>query len=130
MGPGFQMDHELCSMQDPTCEEEDSTVGDTIACKSEDIAAKVLRRIDWSEFLDTLDARKRRIVEELMYGYGTGDIARLFSVSASRIVQLKREIARRIKEFMGDNILAEVGRAIVYGSVISAVSGRRASGNT
>jgi hypothetical protein len=49
MSPGCQMDHEgsLCSMQDPTCEEEDSTVGDTIACKSEDTATKVLRKIDW-----------------------------------------------------------------------------------
>ncbi|MEI7818340.1 MAG: hypothetical protein WCI45_14235, partial [Desulfuromonadales bacterium] len=33
MFPGYQMDHEgsLCSMQDPVCDEDDSTVGDTIA---------------------------------------------------------------------------------------------------
>lgn len=109
MSPGYQMDHEgsLCSMQDPTCDENDLTVGDTIACKSEDMATKVLRQIDWSEFLDTLDARKRRIVEELMFGYGTGDIARLLAVTAPRIVQLKKDIARKIKEFMGDSILVD-----------------------
>ena len=116
MSPGFQMDHEnaLCSMQEPVCEEEDSTVGDTIACKSEDTATKVLRQIDWQAFLETLDARKRRIIEELMFGYGTGEIASLLAVSATRIVQLKREIARQIKEFMGDNILTEAGQESIW----------------
>ena len=116
MFPGYQMDHEgsLCSMQDPVCDEDDATVGDTIASRCEDTASKVLRKIDWSDFLDTLDARKRRIVEEMMLGYGTGDIARLLAVTAPRIVQLKREIARLIKEFMGNDILAEVGQESVW----------------
>ena len=116
MFPGYQMDHEgsVCSMQDPVCDEDDSTVGDTIASRSEDTASKVLRQIDWDAFLDTLDARKRRIVEEMMLGYGTGDIARLLAVTAPRIVQLKREIARKIKEFMGDTILIDVGQESVW----------------
>ena len=116
MFPGYQMDHEgsLCSMQDPVCDEDDATVGDTIASRSEDTASKVLRQIDWDAFLDTLDARKRRIVEEMMLGYGTGDIARLLAVTAPRIVQLKREIARKIKEFMGDTILIDVGQESVW----------------
>ena len=49
-----------------------------------------------------------------MFGYGTGDIARMFSVSASRIVQLKREIAQEIKKFMGDSILADAGLESVW----------------
>ena len=116
MSPGYQMDHEgsVCSLQDPVCDEDDSTVGDTIASRSEDTATKVLRQIDWQAFLDTLDARKRRIVEEMMLGFGTGDIARLLAVTAPRIVQLKREIARLIKEFMGDNILVDVGQESVW----------------
>jgi hypothetical protein len=101
-------------MQDPTCDEDDLTVGDTIACKSEDTATKVLRQIDWSEFLDTLDARKRRIVEELMFGYGTGEIASLLAVSATRVVQLKREIGQKIKEFLGNNILVDAGQESVW----------------
>ena len=112
MSPGFQMDHEgsLCSMQDPVCDEDDLTVGDTIASKSEDMATKVLRKIDWDAFLETLDARRRRIVEELMFGYGTGDIARLLAVTAPRIVQLKKDIAQKIKAFMGDSVLADAGQ--------------------
>jgi len=116
MSPGFQMDHEgsVCSMQDPVTEEEDLTVGDAIASRAEDTASKVLRQIDWEAFLDTLDVRKKRIVEEMMLGFGTGEIARLFSISAARIVQLKREIAKDIKEFMGDSILEDAGSESVW----------------
>ena len=116
MSPGFQMDNDgaVCSMQEPVGDEEDLTVGDAIASKSEDMAGKVLRQIDWDAFLDTLDSRKRRIVEELMMGFGTGDIARLFSVSAARITQIKREIAQDIKAFMGDSILVDAGQESVW----------------
>ncbi|MFZ2653588.1 MAG: hypothetical protein WAX69_01610 [Victivallales bacterium] len=116
MSPGFQMDHDgsVCSMQEPAGDEEDLTVGDAIASKSEDMASKVLRQIDWDAFLDTLDVRKRRIVEELMLGFGTSEIAKLFSVSAARITQIKREIAQDIKEFMGDSILVDAGQESVW----------------
>ncbi len=116
LSPGFQMDNDgaVCSMQEPVGDEDDMTVGDAIACKSEDMASKVLRQIDWDAFLDTLNARKRRIVEELMLGYGTSDITRLFSVSAARVTQLKREIAQEIKEFMGDSILVDAGSESVW----------------
>lgn len=116
LSAGFSMDNEgsLCSMQEPVCDEEEMIVGDTIASKSEDIAAKVLRQIDWDAFLETLDARKRRIVEEMMLGFGTGEIARLLSISAPRVVQIKSEISKKIKEFMGDSILADAGRESVW----------------
>ncbi|MFZ2653738.1 MAG: hypothetical protein WAX69_02370 [Victivallales bacterium] len=116
MSPGFQMDHDgsVCSMQDPAGDDEDLTIGDAIASKSEDMASKVLRQIDWDAFLDTLDVRKRRIVEELTLGFGTGDIARLLAVSSSRIVQLKREIAEDVKSFMGDSILMDAGQESVW----------------
>jgi len=116
MSPGFQMDHDgpVCSMQEPAGDDEELTISDAIASKSEDTATKVLRALDWDAFLDTLDARKRRIVEEMMMGFGTGDIARLFSVSAARITQIKREIAQDIKEFMGDSILMDAGQESVW----------------
>jgi hypothetical protein len=110
MNPGYQMDNEgsVCSMQAPVGgEDEDFTVGDMIASRTEDIAAKVLRQIDWAAFMQTLDSRKRVIVEELMVGGGTGDIARRLAVTSARIVQLKREIGQAIRKFMGDAILID-----------------------
>ena len=67
-----------------------------IASRTEDIAARVLRQIDWDAFMATLDSRKRVIVQELMLGGGTGDIARQLAVTSARIVQLKREIGEAI----------------------------------
>jgi hypothetical protein len=67
----------------------------------------VLREIDWDAFMQTLDARKRTIVEELMIGGGTGDIARRLAVTSARIVQLKREIGEAIRKFMGNAILID-----------------------
>ena len=78
-----------------------------IASKTEDIAAKVLRQIDWAAFTKTLDARKRKIVKKLMLGFTTGDIARLLDVTSARIVQLKREIGQDIRKFTGDSILVD-----------------------
>ena len=57
--------------------------------------------------MQTLDARKRTIVKELMVGGGTGDIARRLAVTSARIVQLKREIGQAIRTFMGDAILVD-----------------------
>jgi hypothetical protein len=110
LNPGYQMDNEgsVCSMQAPVGgKDEDVTVGDMIAAKTEDIAARVLRQIDWDDFMQTLDARKRVIVEELMLGGGTGDIARRLAVTSARIVQLKREIGAAIRKFMGDAVLVD-----------------------
>ena len=117
MNPGYQMDNEgsVCSMQAPVGgEDEDFTVGDMLAARTEDISAKVLRQIDWTAFVKTLDARKRKIVEKLMLGFTTGDIARLLKVTSARIVQLKREIGEAIRKFMGDSILVDSGRESVW----------------
>jgi hypothetical protein len=110
MNSGYQMDNEssVCSMQAQVGgENEDFSVGDMIASRSEDIAAQVLRQIDWDDFMQTLDARKRMIVQELMLGGSTGEIARRLAVTSARIVQLKREIGQAIRKFMGDAILVD-----------------------
>jgi DNA-directed RNA polymerase specialized sigma24 family protein len=117
MNPGYLMDNEssVCSMQAPVGgEDEDFTVVDMIASKSEDISARVLRQIDWAAFVKTLEARKRKIVEMLMLGFTTSDIARLLKVTSARIVQLKREIAQDIRKFMGDSILNDIGSESVW----------------
>ncbi|MHB9138632.1 MAG: hypothetical protein ACYC4Q_04425 [Victivallaceae bacterium] len=54
MNPGYLMDNEgsVCFMQASVGgENEDFTVGDMIAARTEDIVAKVLREIDWDAFM-------------------------------------------------------------------------------
>lgn len=118
MSPGFQMDHDgvLSSLEEPLGGEDDGalTLGDMIAERREDPSAEVTRKLDWEEFSGRQDRRKQRIIAEISAGLGTGAIARLFSVSPARVVQLKREIAKDIKSFMGDNILVDAGQESVW----------------
>ncbi len=117
MSPGFAMDNEdLFSMDADLADDEGCPMSlhDVIAADSEDPSETVLRDLDWHEFLTNLDVRKRRILAELMVGMGTNEIAKLFGISAARITQLKREIGVHLKVFMGDDILAEIGRETTW----------------
>ena len=81
---------------------------DFMASGIEDPAETALRRIDWESFLGTLATRERQVLSCIADGWKNMDIARKFKVTPARITQLKREIAGRIKEFMGANILNEI----------------------
>jgi hypothetical protein len=59
-------------------------------------------RIDFPEWLTSLSARDRRIVDKLASGEGTGTVARMFGVSASRVSQLRKELKASWLEFTGE----------------------------
>ncbi|MEI8372332.1 MAG: hypothetical protein WCJ35_05775 [Planctomycetota bacterium] len=59
-------------------------------------------RIDFSDWLDSLKRRDRRIAESLAAGNRTADVAKKFKISAGRISQLRRELAESWKKFVGD----------------------------
>ena len=84
------------------------TMQDFIASGIEDPSETALRRIDWESFLGTLASRERQILSCIADGWRNMDIAKRFNVTPARITQLKREIASRIKQFMGADILNEI----------------------
>lgn len=59
-------------------------------------------RLDLSAWLHGLPRRKRRIAEFLALGHRTSDAARKFNLSPARIAQLRGELARSWREFVGD----------------------------
>ncbi len=59
-------------------------------------------RVDFSDWLRTLRRRDRRIAETLSVGETTGDVAKRFHVSASRVSQLRRQLKDSRDEFCGD----------------------------
>jgi hypothetical protein len=59
-------------------------------------------RIDFADWLHRLSRRRRRIAEVLATGESTGAAARRFHVSASRISQLRCELANSWREFLGE----------------------------
>jgi hypothetical protein len=60
-------------------------------------------RIDFSDWLDSLKRRDRRVAEFLANGETTTAAARKFRVSAGRISQLRRELAANYRAFVGDD---------------------------
>ena len=59
-------------------------------------------RIDFSDWLDSLSRRDRRVAEFLAQGETTRAAATRFKVSDGRISQLRRELARSWQRFVGD----------------------------
>ena len=59
-------------------------------------------RIDFSDWLASLNRRDRRIALKLAEGEKTGDVAKRFKVSAGRISQLRRELMESWQRFVGD----------------------------
>ena len=59
-------------------------------------------RIDFSDWLDSLKRRDRKVAEFLAKGETTKVAARRFRVSQGRISQLRRELAAHWRRFIGD----------------------------
>jgi heat shock protein HspQ len=60
-------------------------------------------RIDFDQWIHSLPCRHRRIAQYLSLGNRTADAARRFKVTASRISQVRTELAKSWSEFIGDN---------------------------
>jgi hypothetical protein len=63
-------------------------------------------RIDFADWLKTLSTRDRQLAEKLALGETTGCVARIFRVSAGRVSQLRRDLCKSWRTFVGE--LAEV----------------------
>ena len=59
-------------------------------------------RIDLAAWFRSLARKKRRIARELARGEGTGNVARIFGLTAGRVSQLRRELAESWAEFQGE----------------------------
>lgn len=69
-----------------------SSVGDQVAA-----------RMDIRAWLATLSRRTRKIAEALAYGFSTAEVARKNRLSASRISQLRKTLARSWAEFQKED---------------------------
>jgi hypothetical protein len=59
-------------------------------------------RVDFADWLGSLNRRDRRIAESLALGNRTTDVAKRFKVCAGRVSQLRRELAISWWQFVGD----------------------------
>jgi hypothetical protein len=78
---------------------QEAVVQDTRTAPVPDIVAF---RCDFPAWLGTLTKRNRRIAEALSLGHTTGSVAKRFNVSAGRVSQLRQELAKSWKQFVGE----------------------------
>ena len=79
---------------------EEAVVQDTRNAPVPDIVAF---RVDFADWLKSLNRRDRRIAEFLSLGHRTSTAARKFRVTAGRVSQLRRELADSWRKFTGDD---------------------------
>ena len=60
-------------------------------------------KLDFSDWLASLERRDRKIAESLAVGNRTADVSKKFNGSAGRISQLRKEVAASWAKFVGDD---------------------------
>jgi transposase len=58
-------------------------------------------RVDFPSWRGTLDYRRRRLVDAMMQGHSTSELATRFRVSAGRVAQMRREFHDGYAAFCG-----------------------------
>ena len=79
---------------------QEAVVQDT---RSAPVSDTVAFRVDFADWLDSLQSRDRKVAQFLSLGNRTRDAAHKFGVSEGRVSQLRRELAESWKEFTGGN---------------------------
>ncbi len=77
-----------------------------------DAAAIVETKLDFSDWLDSLNRRDRRVAEFLARGETTRAAAKKFKISDGRISQLRKELAESWRKFVGDEPGAGAAMAV------------------
>jgi hypothetical protein len=70
------------------------------------VVEQVVFRIDFRDWLGTLTARNRQVVDDLMAGERTGEVAQTFGLSPGRVSQLRRQFEGDWAVFCYDPALA------------------------
>jgi hypothetical protein len=103
----------LKSLDEPTAQEpggESFTLGEVLSNNQEDPSQIAARKMDWETLLERLTEREKAIIVYLLEGRSVSDVAVAFKVSRSLMQQCKDRLVDLISEFMGVDILLEVGR--------------------
>lgn len=85
-------------------------LADVFSNEQEDPATKAARKIDWEQFVATLNERCRAVVAALADGGQLKEVARRLKVSTSTINTARNQLASKTREFFGSDILKDVVR--------------------
>ena len=84
---------------------------DVLSRDEEDPGTKAARKMDWQSFMASLSARDQTMIQFLIEGKTGSAMARKLGVCTSTIQHSKRNLAVKILEFMGCEILVDIQRS-------------------
>lgn len=76
---------------------------ETLAAPDVDPAELACFLIDYKEWLSRMTRKRRKLVEQLAAGARTGELARSRGCSPGRISQIRRELEKSWRDFVGEN---------------------------
>jgi hypothetical protein len=86
------------------------TFNDVLSRDEEDPGTKAARKMDWEDFVSGLSARDQAIIQFMIEGTKSSELARKLKVTDSTIETSKRRLRIKIIEFMGPEILIDIQR--------------------
>jgi len=104
---------------------DDPTLHDLLADQRDDTDTAAARRMDWDLVTNALDDRRRAVLKATAEGYGTGEIAARYGVSAPRICQVRESIGRYIENAWGTDVMADAVREPGWKAGLRAEAERR-----
>ena len=115
LGTGTQLNgrSSINSLEETVAEDEGNEIfqiHDVLSIDHEDPAQKAARKLDWDEFLVSLTKRQQLLVESILAGKNRVQAARSIGVSTWTITHDKMDLAKKILEFMGADILVTIAR--------------------
>jgi hypothetical protein len=83
---------------------------DVLSDGQDDPSTKAARKMDWESFMSRLSKRDQAIIELMIEGKTGSAMAKKLKVSDSTIRTTKKDLALKVLEFMGINILVDIQR--------------------
>ena len=113
MGSGTQLDRlsSVLSFEEPAGYDPDTDeeipLGDLLSSQQDDPAGAAARMMDWESFMDTHNPRYQAMVCDFAQGKRATDTAARFGFSNSWAHDLKERLAADLREYFGDDAIAD-----------------------
>ena len=99
---------------------EEVPLGEMLAGNADDPSMSASRNVDWEQFLDTHDHRYRGIICAIAEGKTALETAGASKEPYSRVRLLKAKLADELREFMGEEAIADSARIPAWrGSILA-----------
>jgi len=114
------------AMDENESEADSFTLHHAFTDPTEDPATKAARKMDWETFMAMQDECDRAILRCAAEGEAIGHVGKRFGISPTTVRNRTRRIAIAVREFMGENILAESIRKPAWRDGITAAREKHA----